>query len=82
MVHGGVHKIGMLRKHIVSRKCKKDGSAVAALCIGLFCLKIILFIHTLHVNYAHAVANLNSGYSKYAKSSALALFLYNCILNT
>ena len=40
------------------------------------------FLHTLSVHYAHAAANLNSGYSKYAKSSARAfIFLYNCTPN-
>ena len=31
-------------------------------------------IHTLRVHYAHAVANLNSGYSKYAKVSHVHYF--------
>ena len=41
----------------------------------------LLQIHTLRVLYVHAAANLNSGYSKYAKV-ARALFLYNCTPNT
>ena len=31
-------------------------------------------IHTLRVHYAHAVANLNSGYSKYAKVAHVHYF--------
>ena len=32
------------------------------------------FIHTLRVHYAHAAANLNSGYSKYAKAARVHYF--------
>ena len=31
-------------------------------------------IHTLRVHYAHAAANLNSGYSKYAKAARVHYF--------
>ena len=34
----------------------------------------ILYIHTLRVHYAHAAANLNSGYSKYAKVARVHYF--------
>ena len=34
----------------------------------------LLHIHTLRVHYAHAVANLNSGYSKYAKVARVHYF--------
>ena len=44
-------------------------------------LKNEYVIHTLRVHYAHAAANLNSGYSKIRESSARALFLYNCTPN-
>ena len=40
----------------------------------------LIHIHTLRIHYAHALANLNSEYSKYAKV-ARALFLYNCTPN-
>ena len=33
-----------------------------------------LYIHTLRVHYAHAAANLNSGYSKYAKVARVHYF--------
>ena len=33
-----------------------------------------LYIHTLRVHYAHAAANLNSGYSKYAKVAHVHYF--------
>ena len=35
----------------------------------------MLYIHTLRVHYAHAVANLNSGYSKYAKVAHVHFFV-------
>ena len=38
-------------------------------------------IHTLRVHYAHTAANLNSGYSKYAKVARVHYFLYNCTPN-
>ena len=38
---------------------------------------VLVMFHTLRVHYAHAAANLNSGYLRYAK----ALFLYNCTPN-
>ena len=38
----------------------------------------LIIIHTLRVQYAHAAANLNSGYSKYAKVARVHYFLYNC----
>ena len=31
------------------------------------CNDVLLMIHTLRIHYAHAAANLNSGYSNYAK---------------
>ena len=34
----------------------------------------LLIIHTLRVHYAHAAANLNSGYSKYAKVARVHYF--------
>ena len=34
----------------------------------------LLKIHTLRVHYAHATANLNSGYSKYAKVARVHYF--------
>ena len=34
----------------------------------------VLSIHTLRVHYAHAAANLNSGYSKYAKVARVHYF--------
>ena len=34
----------------------------------------LCFIHTLQVHYAHAAANLNSGYSKYAKVARVHYF--------
>ena len=33
-----------------------------------------MIIHTLHVHYAHAAANLNSGYSKYVKVARVHYF--------
>ena len=36
--------------------------------------KCLLGIHTLRVHYAHAVANLNYGYSKYAKVARVHYF--------
>ena len=39
-------------------------------------------IHTLRVHYAHAAANLNSGYSKYAKVVRVHYFCtINCTPN-
>ena len=35
---------------------------------------IIFPIHTLRVQYAHAAANLNSGFSKYAKVARVHYF--------
>ena len=43
------------------------------------CKLLFIVIHTLHVHYAHAAANLNSGYSKYAKVARV--HLYNCTPN-
>ena len=37
-------------------------------------LTILLSIHTLRIHYAHAAANLNSGYSKYAKVARVHYF--------
>ena len=38
------------------------------LCVCFFDFNFfIIIIHTLRVHYAHAAANLNSGYSKYVK---------------
>ena len=34
----------------------------------------LFWIHTLRVHYAHAAANLNSGYSKYAKVAHVHYF--------
>ena len=34
----------------------------------------LIIIHTLRVHYAHAAANLNSGYSKYAKVARVHYF--------
>ena len=41
----------------------------------------IYVIHTLHVHYRHAAANLNSGYSKYAKVAHMHYF-YTIALRT
>ena len=35
---------------------------------------ILIYIHTLRVHYAHTAANLNSGYSKYAKVARVHYF--------
>ena len=53
-------------------------------CLNVWLFKIIWWltrwscwiyvIHTLHVYYAHAAANLNSGYSKYAKVARMHYF--------
>ena len=37
-------------------------------------MHILGAIHTLRVHYAHAAANLNSGYSKYAKVARVHYF--------
>ena len=42
--------------------------------ICMFVLWTLCIIHTLRVHYAHAVANLNSGYSKYAKVARVHYF--------
>ena len=39
-----------------------------------FLVTIYKYIHTLLVHYAHAAANLNSGYSKYAKVARVHCF--------
>ena len=36
--------------------------------------RVLLYIHTLRVQYGHAAANLNSGYSKYAKVARVHYF--------
>ena len=41
----------------------------------------IIYIHTLRVHYAHAAANLDSGYSKYAKVARLHYFCTICTPN-
>ena len=49
-------------------------------CMKQFCLvycSCLYIIHTLRVHYAHAAANLNSEYSKYAK---VARVLYFCTI--
>ena len=38
------------------------------------CISPLMCIHTLRVYYAHAAANLNSGYSKYAKVARVHYF--------
>ena len=48
----------------------------------IFLVKLILSFHTLRVHYMHAAANLNSGYSKYAKVRACALFFFTIALRT
>ena len=37
-------------------------------------VKTLYTIHTLRVHYAHAAANLNSGYTKYAKVARVHYF--------
>ena len=56
-------------------------SKEVSICYKSLCFfSVLSCIHTLCVHYARAAANLNSGYSKYAKV-ARALFLYNCTPN-
>ena len=45
-----------------------------ALRFSLLFLAVISMFHTLRVHYAHAAANLNSGYSKYAKVARVHYF--------
>ena len=41
---------------------------------GQYLVEGVNAIHTLRVHYAHAAANLNSGYSKYAKVARVHYF--------
>ena len=40
----------------------------------VYCVHHTTPIHTLHIHYTHAAANLNSGYSKYAKVARVHYF--------
>ena len=59
---------------IIVQSIPNFGIAVWAYCSRTANPLASINIHTLRVHYAHAAANLNSGYSKYAKVARVHYF--------
>ena len=53
---------------------RAPGRVVLYISVHLVSIYTLTFIHTLRVHYAHAAANLNSVYSKYAKVARVHYF--------